>query len=124
MVMPGAPKSFPPPLPFPKMSHYIYALYTCCSEPQEYDFVDLLDVTYCNHCPLSADNTLYNGDFFHCPYVTAEYVGDSVYMCEECSSSAWIRDNDHEVDWAKISYYSSPQISEAESEGDEFETGE
>ena len=74
------------------MCHYIYTLFVCCDEPKEYDGVNVLDVTYCQHCPVSADSRLYDDDFFHCPSVTSECLGDSVYRCHECSRDALMQD--------------------------------
>ena len=74
------------------MCHYIYTLFVCCDEPKEYDGVNVLDVTYCQHCPVSADSRLYDDDFFFCLSVTSECLGDSVYRCHECSRDALMQD--------------------------------
>lgn len=80
------------------MCHYTYTLFTCCSEPKENDGIDVEDVEFCNNCPLSSDGFLYDDDFFHCPNVTGECLGDSDYMCRECSLSFRMEDDNDEID--------------------------
>ena len=75
------------------MCHYIYLLYDCCSEPKEYDGVQVLNVIYCDNCPLSADGRLYGDDFFHCPYSTGECLGCSPWFCRGCSFTYRMEDD-------------------------------
>ena len=87
--------TFPHPLavPDPNMCHYTYALYICCDEPKEFDGVDVLDVEYCSNCPVSADVQLFDDNFFHCPYATAECIGDSDWLCPECAEPLGLEDD-------------------------------
>lgn len=105
------------------MCHYTYLLYVCCSEPKEYDGVDVLDVIFCNNCPLSSDSCLYDDDFFHCPYVTAECLGDSYFCCHECSQTASMEDNNDDVVRDKDPPDTFSEYSDVESEGGGFPIG-
>ena len=75
------------------MCHYTYTLFVCCSEPKEDDGVYVLDVEYCGNFPLSSDGRLYDEDFFHCPHATGECLGDSDFMCPECSRTFAMEDD-------------------------------
>lgn len=90
------------------MCHYTYTLYVCCDEPKEYDGVRVLEVEYCDSCPISSDGRLFDDDFFHCPYATGECLGDSMYRCEECSEA---RNMEHDHDGLNV---------DKEPDGDEF----
>ena len=77
------------------MCHYTYLLFVCCSEPKEQDGVYILDVEYCDNCPVSSDGYLFDDDFFHCPNATGECLGDSDYACPTCSETLNV-ENDHD----------------------------
>ena len=105
------------------MCHYTYLLFICCSEPKESDGVDILDVEFCNNCPLSPDGTLYDDDFFHCPYVTAECLGDSDLMCRECALLFAMEDNNDDIDQDKVPDDDFSDYSDAESRANWFPVG-
>ncbi|CAD6574290.1 MAG: hypothetical protein ASARMPREDX12_006495 [Alectoria sarmentosa] len=98
------------------MCYYTYTIYTCCSEPKEYDGVRVFDVIYCNDCPLSADSRLYDDDFFHCPNAIADCLGDSMYYCPECSRTGVMEDNGDEMDRNKDPYDDFSEDSDSEYE--------
>ena len=98
------------------MCYYTYTIFTCCSEPKEYDGVRVFDVIYCNDCPLSADSRLYDDDFFHCPNVIADCLGDSMYCCPECSRTGVMEDNGDEMDRNKDPYDDFSEDSDSEYE--------
>ena len=105
------------------MCHFIYLLFVCCSEPKEDDGVDVLDVEFCNNCPLTADGCLYGDDFFYCPYITSECLGDSDYKCQECSEIDLLEDNNDDKDADKDPYDDFSECSDAESAAEGFPIG-
>ena len=105
------------------MCHYTYLLFVCCSEPKEYDGVDVLDVEFCNECPVSSDGSLYDDDFFHCPKATGECLGDSDAGCPACSQTAVMEDNNDDLDKDKEPYDDFSDYSDAESESNWYPIG-
>ena len=106
------------------MCYYEYLFYVCCSDDKEYDGIDLVDVEYCNECPLSSDGQMYDDDFFHCPYATAECLGGSDRSCPACRESAVMEDNHDDLDKDKEPDDDFSEYSDAESECEWFPPGE
>lgn len=104
------------------MCHFTYLLFTCCSEPKEHDGFDLLDVEYCNECPVTAEGYLYDDDFFHCPYATGDCLGDSDFLCPECKE-AYAEENNDDLNKDREPYDDFSDYSDAESESNWYPIG-
>ena len=105
------------------MCHFTYLLFVCCGEPKEHDGIDLLDVEYCNECPVSSEGYLYDDDFFHCPNATGECLGDSDLRCPECKQAYVMEDNNDDLNKDKEPDDDFSDHSDAESESNWYPIG-